>query len=55
MDNEEKKLQIIEGDGSNINMSPVSDYIVSIQPKNRTHKKLVVPKEKKINKKKNTK
>ena len=55
MNSEGKNLEIIEGDGSNINMSPVSDYIVSIQPKNRKSKKLVVPEEKKIHKNKKDK
>ena len=47
MEKEEKIFEIIEGDGSNINMSPVSDYIVSIKPKKKKAKKVVIPKEKK--------
>ena len=51
MEKEEKIFEIIEGDGSNINMSPVSDYIVSIKPKKKKTKKVVIPKEKKPKKK----
>lgn len=51
MEKNEKILEIIEGDGSNINMSPVSDYIISVQPKKKKVKKVVIPKEKKTKKK----
>lgn len=52
MDNNEKKLEIIEGDGSNINMSPVLDYIVPVKSKKDKAKKLIVPTEKNTKKKK---
>lgn len=53
------KLEIIEGDGSDINMSPVSNYIISMQPKTKKKSKnVVIPNasksKKKFNKKKNT-
>lgn len=59
MSEKEDKLEIIEGDGSGINMSPVSNYIISMQPKTKKKsKKVVIPNssksKKKFNKKKNT-
>lgn len=48
MDKKDDNLEIIEGDGSGINMSPVLDYIVPIKPKDGKAKKLIIPKEKKI-------
>lgn len=56
MDNESKELEIVEGDGTGINMSPVSNHIISIEQKNKKAKKLIIPKESTTNKKKkNTK
>lgn len=52
MEKDEKILEIIEGDGSNINMSPVSDYIISVQPKKKKNKNLIIPKAKKSKNKK---
>ena len=53
MSNNEKDFEIVEGDGSGIEMTPVSDYIVSIKPQQKNKaKNIVVPQEKKINKKK---
>lgn len=52
MDNEEKEFEIVQGDGSNINMSPVSNYIASIKPKKNKTKKIIVPKSKQDNTKK---
>ena len=59
MSEKEDKLEIIEGDGSGINMSPVSNYIISMQPKTKKKSKnVVIPNasksKKKFNKKKNT-
>ena len=34
-------LEIIEGDGSDINMSPVSNYIISMQPKTKKNQKML--------------
>ncbi|MBQ9298060.1 MAG: hypothetical protein IJ223_03340 [Clostridia bacterium] len=43
-----KRLEIIDGDGSNIDMSPVHVHINSIKPKsNEKKKKVIIPKEKK--------
>ena len=53
MEKEENNFEIIESDGSDINMSPVSNYIVSVKPKKGQSKKLVVPEEKNLKKKKN--
>ena len=56
MSNKEKDFEIVEGDGTGIEMSPVSDYIVSIKPQKSTAKEIVIPQEKKIvNKKKKKK
>lgn len=48
MKEKEDNLEIIEGDGSEIDMSPVSDYIVPIKPKNGKNKRLIIPEEKKL-------
>ena len=49
MENQEnKEFEIIEGNGTDINMSPVLNHIVSIEQKTKKAKKLIVPKEKKI-------
>ncbi len=43
-----KKLEIINGDGSNIEMSPVRTHINSIKHKNKSNnKKVIIPKSKK--------
>ncbi len=43
-----KKLEIINGDGSNIEMSPVRTHITSIKPKTKSNnKKVIIPKSKK--------
>lgn len=52
MERKDKPLEIIEGDGFDINMSPVSNYIISMKPKAKKNKKLIVPKEKHPNDKK---
>ena len=52
MSEKEDKLEIIEGDGSDINMSPVSNYIISMQPKTKKKsKKEVIPNSSKSKKK----
>lgn len=60
MSEKEDKLEIIEGDGSGINMSPVSNYIISMQPRpKKKSKNVVIPNasksKKKFNKKKKEK
>ena len=47
MNDEENKFEIIEGDGSSINMSPVSNYITALKPKKNKNKKIIVPDNKK--------
>lgn len=43
-----KKIEIINGDGSNLNISPASNYIDIEKPKEeKEKKKIVIPKEKK--------
>lgn len=55
-ENHADKLEIVEGDGSGINMSPVSNYIIPMQPKMKSKKKkVVIPKSKSTNKKENKK
>lgn len=49
---ENKEFEIIEGDGTGINMSPVSNHIISIEQKTKKAKSLIVPKEKKLKNKK---
>lgn len=45
---EKKKLEIIAGDGSNIDMSPVHVHINSIKPKVKNKKQnVIIPKSKK--------
>lgn len=56
MSEKEDKLEIIEGDGSGINMSPVSNYIISMQPKTKKKSKnVVIPNDSKNKKKFNKK
>lgn len=56
MSEKEDKLEIIEGDGSGINMSPVSNYIISMQPKpKKKSKNVVIPNSSKSKKKFNKK
>ena len=52
--NEQKKgIKVISGDGSNLDISPVYDHINAAKPKNKDKnpKNIVVPNEKKIEKK----
>lgn len=43
---DKKKLEIINGDGSNIDMSPVHVHINSIKPKAKSkNKEIIIPKE----------
>ena len=52
MAKENKKITIVDGDGSNLNISPVYDHIKDVTPKPRSTKKnIVIPDEKKVNKK----
>lgn len=50
MDNtiEKKNIEIVTGDGSDLNISPVYDHIDIEKPKeNDEKKKIIIPKEKK--------
>lgn len=52
--NENKKeIEVVNGDGSNLDISPVYDHINAAKPKNKDKnpKNIVVPNEKKIEKK----
>lgn len=47
---EDKKIEIVSGDDSELNISPVHDHISPIKPQNTDDKKtknIVIPKEKK--------
>ncbi len=45
---EQKKIEVISGDGKNLNISPVYDHIDIERPKEKKeNKKIVIPKEKK--------
>lgn len=47
-DKKNKKIEVISGNGDNLNISPVYDHIDIEKPKNDKEKKnVVVPKEKK--------
>jgi len=53
MDNEEeekKEIEVVNGDGTEIEISPVYDHIILDKPnKNEKKEKIVIPKEKKEN------
>lgn len=52
MSKEEKKLEVVDGDGSTLEISPVYDHIKDVKPKGkRNDQKIIVPSEKKIIKK----
>ncbi len=47
MEEEEKKIEIVSGDGSNLDISPVYDHLENEKPKHDKPKNIVIPKEKK--------
>ena len=53
-ENEKKEIEVINGDGSNLLISPVYDHIKDVKPKSKdkTPKNIVIPGEKKESKKK---
>ncbi|MFR7402415.1 MAG: hypothetical protein ACLUT6_04890 [Clostridia bacterium] len=52
MSEENKKIQIVDGDGSTLDISPVYNHIKDVIPKKKNTKKdIIVPSEKKIEKK----
>ena len=46
-DENNKKIEIVSGNGSNLNISPVYNHLNAIKPKTEKPKDIVVPKEKK--------
>ena len=47
-DEEKKEIEVINGDGTEIEISPVYDHIILDKPnKNEKKEKIVIPKEKK--------
>ena len=42
---DDKKLEVVSGDGSNLNISPVHDHISAGKPSTEKPKNIVVPKE----------
>ena len=58
MDNEEeekKEIEVVSGDGTEIEISPVYDHIILDKPNNNNEKKgnIIIPKEKKEKEKEN--
>lgn len=52
MSKDDKKLEVVDGDGSTLNISPVYNHIKDVKPKGkRNDQKIIVPNEKKISKK----
>lgn len=48
MSEESKKIKVVDGDGSTLNISPVYNHIKDVTPKTKTNKKnIIVPNEKK--------
>lgn len=49
---EKKNIEVINGDGTNLNISPVYEYINTVKPKSKDQnpKNIVVPGEKKSKK-----
>ena len=50
MADENKKIKIVDGDGSTLDSSRVYNHIKDVTPKPKSNKKIIVPNEKKINK-----
>ena len=51
MSDENKKIEIVSGDGSVLNISPVYNHLNAAKPKTEKPKDIVIPKEKNNNKK----
>lgn len=49
MDNEDKKIEIVDGDGSDLNISPIYKHLNIAKPKTKSNKekKIIIPEEKK--------
>lgn len=53
MSEKNKKIEVVDGDGSNLDISPVYNHFKDVKPKGkRNDQKIIVPDEKKISKKK---
>ena len=51
-ENERKEIEIISGDGSELNISPVKEHIKDLKPKSKEEqnkKKIIIPEVKKLN------
>ena len=44
MNDDKKKLEIVTGDGKDLDISPVSDYLEVEKPKNEKRENIVIPK-----------
>lgn len=54
MSEKNKKIEVVDGDGSNLDISPVYNHFKDVKPKGkRNDKKIIVPDEKKISQKNN--
>jgi len=52
MSEENKKIEVVDGDGSTLDISPVYNHIKDVTPKPKSNKKnIIVPNEKKLEKK----
>ena len=50
--NEKKDIEIVSGNGSELNISPVGEHLNAMKPKSKQEKdkkKIIIPTEKKIN------
>ena len=52
MSDENKKIEVVSGNGSDLDISPVYDHLNAAKPKTEKPKDIVIPKEKKNNSKK---
>jgi len=54
MNEDSKKIEVVSGNGENLNISEVSTHLSTLKPKNKDDKKqeIVIPKTKKKNDKK---
>ena len=54
MSEKNKKIEVVDGDGSNLDISPVYNHFKDVKPKGkRNDQKIIVPDEKKISQKNN--
>lgn len=51
-ENERKEIEIVSGDGTELNISPVKEHLKDLKPKSKdekSKKKIIIPEVKKIN------